>query len=155
LLSHRYGRPAHTIPQRRYYTDTQSRLLCHRSRHWCLGRQRDRPQIRQSASTRHRTSPCRRLVDHGFPSRQSGSLARPLPVSAPSCDCVQPDANPFLSIPWHVGSGLSWQFLERKEEILSTLGDLSSFNRNCDSWRRYWDVPANPSRPYEMDDSGL
>jgi hypothetical protein len=59
------------------------------------------------------------------------------------------------SIPWHVGQGLSWQFLERKDEILSTLGDLSSFNSNCDSWRKYWDVPANPDRPYEMDDSGL
>ncbi|KAM0715961.1 hypothetical protein Q7P37_008475 [Cladosporium fusiforme] len=58
-------------------------------------------------------------------------------------------------IPWHVGQGLSWQFLERKEEILETIGDLSNFNSNCDSWREWWDVPKNPNRPYDMDDSGL
>jgi len=83
-------------------------------------------------------------------------MAGPLPVSASSYDCAVFMTDIILSIPWHVGSGLSWQFLERKNEILSTIGgDISNFNRNCDSWRRYWDVPANPNRPYEQDDSGL
>lgn len=97
------------------------------------------------------------MADHGFPSRQPRRLACPLPVSPHRflTPLAVPLADQSLSIPWHVGQGLSWQFLERKDEILSTIGDLSSFNNNCDSWRRYWDVPAHPDRPYEMDDSGL
>ncbi|KAF2716610.1 multicopper oxidase [Polychaeton citri CBS 116435] len=55
-------------------------------------------------------------------------------------------------IPWHVGQGLSLQFMERKEEILSAIGDLGDFNPTCDSWNKYWNTPG---RPYGMDDSGL
>ena len=54
-------------------------------------------------------------------------------------------------IAWHVGQGFSLQFLERKEEILGSIGDMSSFNSGCDSWRKYWEGP----HPYEKDDSGL
>ena len=58
-------------------------------------------------------------------------------------------------IPWHVGQGLSFQFLERKDEILPAFGDLAEHNRVCNNWRKYWDAPVSASRPYEMDDSGL
>ncbi|KAI7351268.1 laccase-like multicopper oxidase [Hortaea werneckii] len=55
-------------------------------------------------------------------------------------------------IPWHVGQGFSHQFLERKDEILGAIGDMSSFSNGCDSWRSYWHSPA---RVYEQEDSGL
>ncbi|KAF7186453.1 Laccase-3 [Pseudocercospora fuligena] len=55
-------------------------------------------------------------------------------------------------IPWHVGQGLSMQFLERKEEIIGALGDLGDYEETCDSWRSWWN--SNESI-YEMDDSGL
>jgi len=55
-------------------------------------------------------------------------------------------------IPWHVGQGLSWQFLERKNEILGTIGDMSGVDQTCRDWRKWWD---GPDRVYEMDDSGL
>ncbi|KAI7360755.1 hypothetical protein KC336_g21934 [Hortaea werneckii] len=55
-------------------------------------------------------------------------------------------------IPWHVGQGFSHQFLERKDEILGAIGDMSSFSNGCDSWRSYWNSPA---RVYEQEDSGL
>lgn len=58
-------------------------------------------------------------------------------------------------IPYHVGMGLSWQFLERKDEILPAIGDMGEFDRTCDNWRTYWSQPLGPDRPYEMDDSGL
>ncbi|KAL9075600.1 MAG: hypothetical protein Q9157_003956 [Trypethelium eluteriae] len=54
-------------------------------------------------------------------------------------------------IAWHVGQGFSLQFLERKEDILGTIGDLSSFNSGCDSWKKWWNGP----HPYDKDDSGL
>ena len=55
-------------------------------------------------------------------------------------------------IPWHVGQGFSHQFLERKDEILGAIGDMSSFSNGCESWRSYWNSPA---RVYEQEDSGL
>ena len=55
-------------------------------------------------------------------------------------------------IPWHVGAGLSLQFLERRAEIAGALGDLGDYEKTCASWRTYWD---SPGRLYEMDDSGL
>lgn len=58
-------------------------------------------------------------------------------------------------IPWHVGQGLSWQFLERKDEILGAIGDMSGIDNTCSDWRKWWDGPPRPDRPYEMDDSGL
>lgn len=55
-------------------------------------------------------------------------------------------------IPWHVGQGLSMQFLERKDEILSAIGDLGDYQKTCDSWQAWWN---SDQRVYGMDDSGL
>ncbi|KAF2166071.1 multicopper oxidase [Zasmidium cellare ATCC 36951] len=55
-------------------------------------------------------------------------------------------------IPWHVGQGLSMQFLERKDEIIGKLGDLGDYQKTCDSWKEWWN---RSDRPYHMDDSGL
>ncbi|KAJ9627644.1 laccase, multicopper oxidase, benzenediol:oxygen oxidorectuctase [Taxawa tesnikishii (nom. ined.)] len=58
-------------------------------------------------------------------------------------------------IPWHVGQGLSFQFLERKDEILGKIGDLSDMKKGCDSWNKYWGTGVSERRPYIQDDSGL
>lgn len=55
-------------------------------------------------------------------------------------------------IAFHVGQGLSLQFLERKDEIASAIGDLGDYEETCASWRTWWN---GPDRVYEMDDSGL
>ncbi|KAK5733302.1 laccase, multicopper oxidase, benzenediol:oxygen oxidorectuctase [Elasticomyces elasticus] len=55
-------------------------------------------------------------------------------------------------IAFHVGGGFSLQFLERKDEIIDTIGDLGGFSSGCDSWKKYWN---GPNRVYQMDDSGL
>ena len=55
-------------------------------------------------------------------------------------------------IPWHVGQGLSMQFLERKDEIVTAIGDLGDYQRTCDSWQAWWN---SDQRVYGMDDSGL
>ncbi|PPJ50459.1 hypothetical protein CBER1_06755 [Cercospora berteroae] len=55
-------------------------------------------------------------------------------------------------IPWHVGAGLSMQFLERKDEVKAALGNLGDYGKTCDGWRQYWNKPG---RLYGMDDSGL
>lgn len=49
-------------------------------------------------------------------------------------------------IPWHVGQGLSLQFLERKDEILGKLGELGDYQKTCDSWKEWWN---RPDRPYQ------
>ncbi|KAH8598218.1 Cupredoxin [Bisporella sp. PMI_857] len=54
-------------------------------------------------------------------------------------------------IGWHVGGGLSLQFLERESEILSTLRIGSDFKNTCDSWQSY--IDAGPF--YQKHDSGL
>lgn len=60
-------------------------------------------------------------------------------------------------IPWHVGAGLSLQFVERRAEIDGVVngaaaGGLGVHEKTCEGWKRYWD---GPGRVYEMDDSGL
>jgi FtsP/CotA-like multicopper oxidase with cupredoxin domain len=44
-------------------------------------------------------------------------------------------------IAWHVSQGLSLQFVERRSEILSTIGSLADFNQGCVEWDRYWNGP--------------
>ena len=61
--------------------------------------------------------------------------------------------NRFLGhIAWHVSQGLSLTFLERKPEIVDSLGPLGDFEPGCATWKEYWN---SPTRLYEMDDSGL
>ncbi|KAJ2902943.1 multicopper oxidase [Zalerion maritima] len=50
-------------------------------------------------------------------------------------------------IAWHVGQGLSLQYLERQGEIASTM-DLDELDENCDAWNAY-------PHPYPQIDSGL
>jgi hypothetical protein len=57
-------------------------------------------------------------------------------------------------IAWHASQGLSVQFLERKNEIANTIGDVAEFNKGCDEWDDYWQ-PGNPDRPYDQTDSGI
>jgi len=53
-------------------------------------------------------------------------------------------------IAWHVSQGLSVQFLERVNDIPSSM-DLNVLNENCANWRNYF-----PSRdPFKQVDSGL
>lgn len=55
-------------------------------------------------------------------------------------------------IGWHVGGGLSLQFLEREADILSTLHIDSSFADTCQSFSAYDDSSSNV---YGKTDSGL
>ncbi|KAF1984792.1 multicopper oxidase [Aulographum hederae CBS 113979] len=56
-------------------------------------------------------------------------------------------------IAWHASQGLSLQFLERKDEIISSIGDLEGeYDRTCASWKDYWNMP---SREGVDEDSGL
>ncbi|KAF2104686.1 hypothetical protein NA57DRAFT_28126, partial [Rhizodiscina lignyota] len=40
-------------------------------------------------------------------------------------------------IPFHISGGLGLQFLERKDDILSTVGSLSAFDDECKKWDAY------------------
>lgn len=45
-------------------------------------------------------------------------------------------------IPWHVGAGLSLQFVERRAEIDGVVngaaaGGLEVHDRTCEGWKRY------------------
>ena len=54
-------------------------------------------------------------------------------------------------IGWHVGGGLSLQFLERESEILDTLTIGDDFRDTCDGFKAY-----NMADPfYKKSDSGL
>ncbi|KAF9635593.1 putative laccase-1 precursor protein [Lasiodiplodia theobromae] len=53
-------------------------------------------------------------------------------------------------IPFHVGQGFSLQFLERVDEIESTV-DVDAYNSECAAWRDYYDG----SQIYSQTDSGL
>lgn len=53
-------------------------------------------------------------------------------------------------IPFHVGQGFSLQFLERVDEIESTV-DVDAYNSECAAWRSYYDG----SQIYSQTDSGL
>ncbi|KAF1817586.1 laccase precursor [Eremomyces bilateralis CBS 781.70] len=55
-------------------------------------------------------------------------------------------------IAWHASQGLSMQFVERKDEILSTIGNLDDYNQGCIEWKRYWN---SPDRVGVDEDSGL
>ena len=46
-----------------------------------------------------------------------------------------------------IGQGLSWQFLERKDEILAAIGDMSGIDSTCSEWRKWWDGAPRPDRP--------
>lgn len=53
-------------------------------------------------------------------------------------------------IPFHISGGLGLQFLERKADILKTIGSLSGFDSECSKWQTYYNAAAN-----KKDDSGL
>lgn len=55
-------------------------------------------------------------------------------------------------IAFHASEGLSMQFLERKSEIQSVIGDTSGLKSGCDEWDGYW-FPGN--HPYNQTDSGI
>lgn len=40
-------------------------------------------------------------------------------------------------IAWHASQGLSMEFLERKTEIKSAIGDVSTYNNGCASWNSW------------------
>ena len=54
-------------------------------------------------------------------------------------------------IGWHLGGGLSIQFIERQSEILDTLKIGPGFKQQCDKFAAY--ASANPF--YKKSDSGL
>jgi len=43
-------------------------------------------------------------------------------------------------IPFHISGGLGVQFLERPEEIMGTLGDLSGFKDGCETWKTVGEI---------------
>lgn len=55
-------------------------------------------------------------------------------------------------IGWHVGGGLSIQFLEREADILNTVKVGSAFKDTCDSFSKYSKSDTNV---YGKTDSGL
>ncbi|KAH9870311.1 hypothetical protein IAQ61_005785 [Plenodomus lingam] len=55
-------------------------------------------------------------------------------------------------IAFHASQGLSMQFMERKGEIQSVLGDTSEFKKGCDEWDGYW---FDGNHPYNQTDSGI
>ncbi|KAF2841786.1 multicopper oxidase [Patellaria atrata CBS 101060] len=40
-------------------------------------------------------------------------------------------------IPFHISQGLGLQFLERRSEILGSIGDLGDFKNGCKAWKQY------------------
>jgi len=54
-------------------------------------------------------------------------------------------------IPFHISGGLGVQFLERPDEIVGSLGDLSGFDAGCKSWATY----QNGAVGFAQSDSGL
>lgn len=46
-------------------------------------------------------------------------------------------------IPFHVSGGLAIQFIERPNEIIGSLGDLSVYTDGCKAWNDYQGVSAN------------
>jgi hypothetical protein len=40
-------------------------------------------------------------------------------------------------IPFHISAGLGLQFLEDKDEIVDSIGDLSGFDEGCNSWKPF------------------
>jgi hypothetical protein len=52
-------------------------------------------------------------------------------------------------IAWHASQGLSTQFLERAEDIASSM-DLNAITDNCKNWRAY-----APTDPFPKVDSGV
>lgn len=53
-------------------------------------------------------------------------------------------------IAWHVGEGLSLQFLERPDDIPNTFSLDDDYERTCANWETYY-----KSAPYKMFESGL
>lgn len=45
----------------------------------------------------------------------------------------------LLSIPFHVAGGLGVQFVERFDEIKSSIGDLGAMQDNCAKYKK-WDI---------------
>jgi FtsP/CotA-like multicopper oxidase with cupredoxin domain len=54
-------------------------------------------------------------------------------------------------IPFHISGGLGLQFLERRSDILKTVGSLSQFDKQCKQWTKYTKSSAYVAK----DDSGL
>lgn len=52
---------------------------------------------------------------------------------------------------WRASQGLIMEFLERKTEIKSAIGDVSIYNNGCVSWNSWWNGP----HAYEQTDFGL
>jgi FtsP/CotA-like multicopper oxidase with cupredoxin domain len=57
-------------------------------------------------------------------------------------------------IAWHASQGLSMQFMERRGEISSSIGDVGDFRHGCDEWDDFW-YDGNPNKPYNQTDSGI
>ncbi|KAL6703270.1 laccase, multicopper oxidase, benzenediol:oxygen oxidorectuctase [Coniothyrium glycines] len=60
-------------------------------------------------------------------------------------------------IAWHASQGLSMQFMERRSEIKSVLGEARVLGEGCGEWDAYWPEGSGVSvgRPYEQTDSGI
>lgn len=54
-------------------------------------------------------------------------------------------------IGWHSSQGLSMQFVERKDEIIGSIGSLDSMDEGCAAWDKYWDDDTHG----QLIDSGL
>ncbi|KAF2002818.1 multicopper oxidase [Amniculicola lignicola CBS 123094] len=55
-------------------------------------------------------------------------------------------------IAFHASQGLSVQFLERKGEISTSVGNTDIFNQGCQEWNEYW---VDGNHPYNQTDSGI
>jgi FtsP/CotA-like multicopper oxidase with cupredoxin domain len=55
-------------------------------------------------------------------------------------------------IPFHVSAGLALQFLERQDEILDKIGDVSGLTEGCKSWTAFEKAVAGG---FDIGDSGL
>jgi hypothetical protein len=53
-------------------------------------------------------------------------------------------------IAWHASQGLALQFVEREDEIASTMQSADAFTNTCDIWNE-----CTPTEAYLQDDSGI
>jgi hypothetical protein len=45
-------------------------------------------------------------------------------------------------IRWHASQGLSLHFVERRSEIIGSIGSLGELNSGCSTWSSYWNEPG-------------
>jgi hypothetical protein len=51
--------------------------------------------------------------------------------------CADVTSQMHCHIPFHISGGLGVQFVERKDEILKSNGDLGAMQQGCADWQKY------------------